>query len=62
MMPSGLVIVGAMEIIVPLITVLVIDTIPVLAMVLDPTASILGTKNIPKVFSTLTLSVLQPGG
>jgi hypothetical protein len=51
-----------MEIIVPFIAVLAIGAIPLLAAVLDPVASILGTKNIPKVFSALTLAVLQPGG
>jgi hypothetical protein len=52
---SGLVVVGAMEMIVPLIVVLTLDAIPVLAMVHDLATSILGTKNVPKVFFILTL-------
>jgi hypothetical protein len=39
---SGLVIVGTVEIIVHLIVMLVLDIISILAMVLDPTMSILG--------------------
>jgi hypothetical protein len=61
---GGLVIVGVMEIIVPLImaTTLTFDTIPVLVMVLDPVMSIIGMKNFLKAFFALTLAVLQPGG
>jgi hypothetical protein len=59
---GGLVVVGAMEIIVPLIAALAIDAIPIFATVLNSTVSILGMKNVLKVFSTLTLAVLQPEG
>jgi hypothetical protein len=57
---GGLVIVGAMQIIAPLITVLALDTVSVMAAVLDPTARIRGTKNVLKVFFTPTLVMLQP--
>jgi hypothetical protein len=40
MTSNGLVIVGAIEIVVPLITVLTLGTLPVLATVLDPVTSI----------------------
>jgi hypothetical protein len=58
---GGLVILGVMEIMVPFIVAFALDMIPILATVLDLTASILGTKNALKVLSTLTLVVLQPG-
>jgi hypothetical protein len=62
MMSGGLVIVGTIEIIITPIMALTIDVIPILAMVLNLAASILGMKNVPKVFSALTLVVLQPRG
>jgi hypothetical protein len=43
MMPGGLVIVGDMEIIAPLIAVLALDVIYVMAMILDAVVSVLGT-------------------
>jgi hypothetical protein len=49
MMSSGMVLVGAMQIIVLLIVALALNAVPVLVAVLDPTACILGTKNVPKV-------------
>jgi hypothetical protein len=42
-MLGGLVIVGDMEIIAPLIAVLALDVIYVMAMILDPAVSVLGT-------------------
>jgi hypothetical protein len=51
-----------MEIIVPLIAALALDAIPILVTVLDLAASILGTKNVSKVFFSLTLAVPQPIG
>jgi hypothetical protein len=48
-MSGGLVIVGAMQIIVPLIVVLMHDSIPVLDVVLDPNTCILGMKDVSNV-------------
>jgi hypothetical protein len=61
-MSGWLVLVRAMPVVVPLIAVLTLDAVPVLAMVLDPSTCILGTKDIPNVPFTLTLVVLQLGG
>jgi hypothetical protein len=57
-----LVIVGVMQIIVPIIAALALDMISILVEVLDLATCILGLKNVPKVFIALTLAVLQPGG
>jgi hypothetical protein len=54
MTSGGLVIVGAMEVIVSLVVALAISAIPLFAMILDPIMSILGTKNVLKVSSALT--------
>jgi hypothetical protein len=62
MTPGGLVIVGTLEIIVPLIVVLSLNTIPILATVLNLDVSILGMNYVPKVCFTLTLVVPQSGG
>jgi hypothetical protein len=56
-----LVLVGAMEIIVPLIVAHVIGPVCVSVTVLDLIACVLGTKNVLKVFSTLTLAMLICG-
>jgi hypothetical protein len=56
-----LVVVGAMEIIVPLAAALAVGVVPISAMILDPVAGDPGTKNVPKVFSALTLVVLIRG-
>jgi hypothetical protein len=61
-MSGGLVIVGAMQIKVPLIVALALDSIPVLAMLLHLIACITGTKNISMVSFVPTLVVLQLGG
>jgi hypothetical protein len=61
-MSGELVIVGAMQIMVPLIVVLALDSIPVLAMLLHPIACIIGMKNISMVSFVPTLVVLQLGG
>jgi hypothetical protein len=61
-MSGGLVIVGAMQIIVPLIVVLMHDSIPVLDVVLDPNTCILGMKDVSKVPFASTLVMLQPKG
>jgi hypothetical protein len=59
-MSGRLVIVGIMQIIVPLVAVLVLDSVLILATVLDPTACILGMNDVLKVSFTPTLVVLQP--
>jgi hypothetical protein len=53
-----LVIIGVMEIIVPLVAVLTVGVVSVLVTVLDLVACIPCMKNIPNVFSTLTLAAL----
>jgi hypothetical protein len=58
MTSGGLVIVGTMEIIVPLIVVLAIGMISILATILNPVASIHSMKKVLKDFSTLTLVML----
>jgi hypothetical protein len=58
MMSDSLVIVAAMQIIVPLIAVPMLDVIPALAAVLDLAACIIGLKNVSTVFFTMTLAVL----
>jgi hypothetical protein len=55
---DGLVIVRVVKLIVPLITALVLGTIPVLAMVLDPVMSVPATDDVPSVSCTLTLTAL----
>jgi hypothetical protein len=52
-MSSGLVIVGTMQIIVPLVAALMLDVVSLSAVIFDPAACILGTKNISKVFFCL---------
>jgi hypothetical protein len=59
MMSGRLVIVGVIEIIVPLTATLMIGATSILVMVLDPVACILGMENNPNyLFTTLTLDVL----
>jgi hypothetical protein len=60
-MSGGLVVVRAMEIIVPLITMLTIGAVSSSLMILDPVACVPGMKNVLKVFSTLTLVILIRG-
>jgi hypothetical protein len=57
-MSSGLVIVGDIEIILPLIAALMFGSISLLAMVLDPVVSVSVADDIPKVSHTMTLAVL----
>jgi hypothetical protein len=57
-MSGGLVVVRAMEIIVPLIMMLAIGAVSSSLMILDPVACVPGMKNVLKVFSTLTLVIL----
>jgi hypothetical protein len=58
MTSSGLVIVGAIEMVVPLITVLALGTLPVSATVLDPVASVPAADDVLSVFCTSTLAAL----
>jgi hypothetical protein len=58
MMSGGLDIVGAIEIIVPLITVLALDTISFLVSVLNPIPNVPVVDDISKVSCTLTLVTL----
>jgi hypothetical protein len=53
-----LIIVRAMEIIVPHVVALTISAIPLLATIFDLVASIPSTKNVPEDFSALTLVLL----
>jgi hypothetical protein len=55
---SGLVVVGVIELIVPLIMALVLGTISVLAMVLDPITSVPITDDVLKISYSLTLATL----
>jgi hypothetical protein len=59
---GGLIIVGVMEIIVPLIAVVALDAVLVLVVILDPDACILGMINVLNVSFALTLVVLHLGG
>jgi hypothetical protein len=58
MTSSGLVIIRAMIIIVPLVAALVLGAISILATVLNPVVSIPGMEDVPEILSTLTLVVL----
>jgi hypothetical protein len=60
-MSGGLVVVRAMEIIVPLNMMLAIGAVSSSLMILDPVACVPGMKNVLKVFSTLTLVILIRG-
>jgi hypothetical protein len=53
-----LVVVRAMVIIVPLVAVFTLSAISFLVMVLNHVARVLGTNDVPKVLSTLTLAAL----
>jgi hypothetical protein len=54
--------VGTMEIIVPPIVTLSLDTIPILATILDLATSILGMNYVPKFCFALTLVMPQSRG
>jgi hypothetical protein len=62
MMSGGLVKVEVIPIMIPLIAALTLNAVSVLMMVPNPSACILGTKNIPHVFFALTMVALQPRG
>jgi hypothetical protein len=55
---GGLVVVGAIEIIVPLVAVLTLSSISLLMKVLNPIASVSVVDDVPKVSCTLTLAAL----